>query len=87
MRGWCDLSEKEKEQVDKEMLEKSQENMFFFYRDEIKNFLSGKSIPSRTSRALYLNGILLRIGSGKLGAKYRINTVILNKYRELVNRT
>jgi hypothetical protein len=44
MRGWCDLSEKEKEQVDKEMLEKSQENMFFFYRDEIKNFLSGKSI-------------------------------------------
>lgn len=85
MRSWSDLSEKEKEKIDKEMCEKSQENMLLFYRNEIKNFLSGEPLPKRIARALYGNGIVLRKGKGRFGAKYKIDAVVLKKYRDLIN--
>jgi hypothetical protein len=77
MRGWSDLSEQEKEKIDREMCAKSQENMLLFYRNEIKGFLSGEPLPKRIARALYGNGIVLRNGKGKFGSKYRIDAVVL----------
>ncbi len=84
MRGWCDLSEQEKVKIDREMCEKSQENMLFYYRNEIKNFLSGKPLPKCTARALFGNGILLRNNNRRFGAKYRVDDVVLKKYRHLL---
>lgn len=84
-KGWVDLSEEEKTDLDREMCEASQKNMMVYYRAEIKAALLGKSLPKHISKTLYGNGIMVK-SSGGQGLRFKIDQSVLKKYRGLIEK-